>query len=330
MSLTPRLDNLDRNAIINGGFNRWQRAGATVAVNTTTAFAYYADRWQSRHTGTFTGTPNLVRVATPPTTRSIFALQHTFQRNASTAVLEHQQKIESTVAQQLVAFGAGSFSIKVRSTLATGFVRVRLLFPTAADNYASSSEFYNSGLIAVPNAAAWQEVKAENVSIPAGASNGINLLIEYSLPSATDGATQTLMISEVMFNAGEFASNFVPAGGDSIAEIERCQRYYEKTYDLDTVPGTVTFTGAHSFNHPGGVGVEGNYYYRATKRVLATVTFYSPQTGAAGQFRDTTSGVDRATSQLRTGVNNIAFVTSGVPAGAPDIAGQMTFDAEIA
>jgi hypothetical protein len=73
-----------------------------------------------------------------------------------------------------------------------------------------------------------------------------------------------------------------------------CQRYYEKSYNVDIAPGALTNVGVETrfaadtsdFNYP-------NFVYRVTKRVTpSTLTIYSPITGVAGKVRELVPGAD--------------------------------------
>ena len=297
MSITPRIDQIDLNYLINGGFRYWQRAGIASPVNTTTSFAYSAaDRWLHRHTGTFTGTPNVQRTnSTLPTNGfSQFALTHTFRRNAAAATMEHQQRIESIFSRKLVAAGKMSLSLFVNASLTTGSIRVRASFPTAADNHASQTEFYNSGLIAVSSASTWQEITLENIDVNSNCVNGMAIFIEYSLPSGTDGADQTIRLTQVTLNSGRKASNFTPSGGDAFSEEYYCQKYFYKTYPIDTAlnvdqgAGISSWSGASSalsngaFNH--------SLEYGVRMRAIPTVTVYNPRSGTGTARMSNDSG----------------------------------------
>lgn len=266
MSLTPRLDSRDQNFIINGGFDYWQRGGYSSSVNTSTSFAYVADRWMHKHTGTFTGTPNVQRSSTVSSNRVSSSLQHTFRRNASTAELAHQQRIESVLARQLVASGKCSVSFYINSSLSTGSVRVRLKYATASDNHTSQTEFYDSGAIAVATASVWQLVELEDIAVSASNLNGMALFIEYTLPSATDGSDQNIKISEICINKNSASGVFTPAGGDSVVELMLCQRYYER---MNSNNGTI-FIIAQAFNATSGEGVK---WFEVTKRAIPSITF---------------------------------------------------------
>jgi hypothetical protein len=80
-----------------------------------------------------------------------------------------------------------------------------------------------------------------------------------------------------------------PASTDFVAEnpttlMERCQRYYEKSYALTTNPGTITNLGRQAFASNGLVAST-TYVGRAfitTKYAAPTVTIYATSTGNSG------------------------------------------------
>ena len=79
-------------------------------------------------------------------------------------------------------------------------------------------------------------------------------------------------------------------------ELSRCQRYYEKSYDPGTVPGTASVqTGVSLFLLYGAAGaatVGTTIPFSVTKRASPTLTAYSSVTGAAGKARDAATNVD--------------------------------------
>jgi hypothetical protein len=87
------------------------------------------------------------------------------------------------------------------------------------------------------------------------------------------------------------------AGPDEVTpfdiDVQRCRRYYEKTYNYATAPGTVTQVGYVSLYLPGG----GNnatfpFLFTVKKRGTPTLVPYSPATGASGVIRDYGNNVD--------------------------------------
>jgi hypothetical protein len=104
-------------------------------------------------------------------------------------------------------------------------------------------------------------------------------------------------VSLVQLEAGSVATPFEnrPIG----TELALCQRYYEKSYDQSTIPGTITAAGM-SFVFSGGVGGLAQIviptFYKVIKRATPTVVLYSPSTGAVGNMRDFGGPADRAAS----------------------------------
>ena len=75
------------------------------------------------------------------------------------------------------------------------------------------------------------------------------------------------------------------------------QRYYEKSYDYETTPGTVTANGKNKNQWQLTTAQTAAFYdiyqaFRVVKRAAPTITGYSPVTGASGKFRDEVSNAD--------------------------------------
>jgi hypothetical protein len=74
---------------------------------------------------------------------------------------------------------------------------------------------------------------------------------------------------------------------------DECLRYFQKTYDYGTKPGTVTNNGAVA--GPANANADPYLYvpYKKPVAKVPTVTGYNPVTGAAGSVRDIIGAVDR-------------------------------------
>lgn len=89
-------------------------------------------------------------------------------------------------------------------------------------------------------------------------------------------------------------------------ELALCQRYYEKSYDYSTAPGT-----SNTLNQAIGLGIYtntpasynrfGQVYFKVPKVVGPTVTLYAPATGSSTASANATSG---------DGGTNIGYVVS--------------------
>jgi hypothetical protein len=122
---------------------------------------------------------------------------------------------------------------------------------------------------------------------------------QTNLASATSNYWQ---VTGIQLEVGDTATpfEFKPFEQD----LRECQRYYEKSYDFNVNPGTVTDSG-QIFWTPGAIAsgaitavfpVE----YKVPKRIPdCTITYYSPTTGSSGVVRNrknnATSEVDKST-----------------------------------
>jgi hypothetical protein len=351
---TPELDfreNVGKNYIINGNMSISQRNLTFTSIADST---YMMDRFQYLKSGAMVHT--VTRDTDVPTfAEAGYLFQNSLRLNLTTPDTAIAATDYNWITQKIEGYNFANLAQKpftlsfwVKATLpgiycvSFGNIAGDQNIPYEYTiNAANTWEYKTVTVAASPAAGTWNYTSGiglyvrfilaagANFQFPAGTwGSGNRWATANQINGVNTGATD-FRLTGVMVNEGSQALSFRLFGGDFQGEVDACQRYYEKTYDLDTVPGTVTFTGAVSANHPGGVSVEGNYYWRVTKRAVGGVTFYSPQTGATGVFRDTTNGVDRTTTALRVGMNNTAWTTSGVPAGSPDVSGQIIVDVEL-
>ena len=95
----------------------------------------------------------------------------------------------------------------------------------------------------------------------------------------------TFEIAQVQLEPGPVATAFEkrPIG----TELALCQRYFNKSYAVETNPGIVTTSGqlAGSFAASGTGSIHSVVRYPVVMRSTATVTVYNPVTGAPGSAR---------------------------------------------
>jgi len=91
------------------------------------------------------------------------------------------------------------------------------------------------------------------------------------------------------------------------AELARCQRYYEKSYDIGTAVGA-TSGGGGSSEYIVGSGTINNrgwaVPFKTTKRAVPSITCYSPTTGASGKIRDNQGAADITANVNMTSAGN--------------------------
>jgi hypothetical protein len=101
---------------------------------------------------------------------------------------------------------------------------------------------------------------------------------------ATAGAT--FQIAQVMLHEGsEALDSYVYAGGNVITELELCQRYFEKSYNIYNYPGDPASQGQLLYTSSGTASVQVSFPYKTRKRIIPTTTIYNPSTGTAGKMK---------------------------------------------
>ncbi len=98
---------------------------------------------------------------------------------------------------------------------------------------------------------------------------------------------------DVSLTQGSTAPTFVVP--DFEEELNRCKRYWEKSWDYSTAVGTSTLNGCEQIYIYGPAGfVQGGLgaRYKVEKRGQPTIQTWSPTTGVSGKVRDAINGVD--------------------------------------
>lgn len=90
-------------------------------------------------------------------------------------------------------------------------------------------------------------------------------------------------------------------------QLQSCERFYEKSYDLAVYPSAAT--GVGSGNISGATTSASNNYwisvpFRVQKRAVPAVVVYSPATGAANSIYNSTQAVDRPASANHISTKN--------------------------
>ncbi|WP_420432967.1 DUF2793 domain-containing protein [Hyphobacterium sp.] len=150
-----------------------------------------------------------------------------------------------------------------------------------------------------------------------------SLALEFNLQNGE--AAVDIALADIQLEPGDVASPFERL---SHAEnLQRCQRYFAKTYFHDTAPGSTTMTGAlrSATSGPGDTAIF-DWRLPVAMRAAPTVTVYSPQTGAAGVID--AAGTDLAAnvlsgSEVAVAIQSVAH--SGLDLAAAHIAASAEF-----
>jgi hypothetical protein len=113
-----------------------------------------------------------------------------------------------------------------------------------------------------------------------------------------DSTANEWYITGVQLEAGTTASDFEFLPFD--VNLNRCSRYYQKSYSYDTAPGTNTTNGLHTTDGSAGGLTTGYLYgdidFKVAMRAAPTVTLYD-KGGNSGVCARLNSGVSRTDSQ---------------------------------
>lgn len=307
-----------RNKIINGNFDFWQR-GTSTSVN-----SYLADRWQNESVGsTFTSS------------RQSFALGQTSVPNEPTYF---HRTVVSSVA------GSGNYCIvrqPIESVRTFAGKTATLSFWAKADsNKNIAVEFIQTsgsggspvgGSTGATNGqtktfsltSSWQKFTA-TISIPSisgytlGTDGNDHIRIQFwfdagsTFNSRTNSLGQqsgTFDIAQVQLEEGSVATPFEvrPTG----LELSLCQRYYNKSYNVNLNPGTITNSGYFlSFAHNTYTLQQTSIRFPVAMRgSQPTCTLYSAGTGASNKTYDVLGAVDVVTSSTYSG--SLGFEVNG-------------------
>jgi hypothetical protein len=212
------------NAIINGGFDVWQRGTAATAAVVATA-NFLADRWAVIPAG---ADITQQRATVLPTgSRARYSLQLSGAASVTTCAI--RQRIEASnipgITRQVV------FSAKIRNDSAASYTPSLVLgTPTAADNFGTVTTRLEQPL-QVCAAGAWTTVfYSGDISSYPDIDNGLQ--VELVLPSGALTAGNTAYLTEIMIEPGTEVAPFEIWGIDAV--MTACRRYFFRLGGLNS------------------------------------------------------------------------------------------------
>lgn len=332
LDITPTKGAM-KNRIINGGMQIDQRNdGAAV---TPTASAYTIDRWLAAVTqaskltfqqvadapaGMKTSLKVTVASQFSPGAADVFSVSQGIEGNN---IIDLQfgsaGALSITTSFQVKSSITGTFACNVqngsvnRSYVATYSIPVAnvwtpIVLTIAGDQTGTWATDTSAGMYLT-----FDLGSGSNYNTTAGAWNAGNLKRTsgcVSFVNQTAGATWQL--AQVQLEAGSIATSWDVR--DYGRELMMCQRYYEKSYDTATAPGTAaTYAGSVFWTMP----AFGSFTYQGArfavpKRAAPTVTMYAPGTGNSGNVTNMSAG-DQAGTAAYISASGFSLATaSGV------------------
>ena len=305
------------NYVINGGFDFWQRGTTFSSVAGGT---YTADRWVTQPG---MGAQTVTRVTDTPTGYG-YALR--LQRSAVVGCgIVHRIEASNTVRligkTLTVSYWAKTASVGQS-------VRAQLWYPSATDNFATTT--YSQSLSSNVTST-WTKYSFTFTPLASSFSTGLELRIGTT-SSAID--THDVYIADVQLELGTTATAFRRNANSIQGELAACQRYYEKSYDQATAPGTATINGLFTFygTTDGSQNIVTPIRFQVPKRTAShTMTSYN-SVGTSGQADCTRNGYSGSLSTTLYRANeNMFHFYSGVGGvfGAANMSLHWTCSAEL-
>ena len=291
------------NAIINGDFRVAQRGTSFADTN-----GYALDRWYVNRTGSVAGVTASQVLAAFSEPKYSMRVQRA-AGNTSTASAAIYQAIEIKNCAAFAGTNACvSFRIGTGGNLSTTSHLVYGYYHTASDDRGPGGSWSTIGTVAFTLAASSSpELKTAIFAVPSTATQFmVAISIEYA---GTAGADDSVYLSDFQVTPGTVALPFQRR--DVGTELALCQRYYEKTYDVGTVPGTATGTGAiYSGQFAAATSPVISWMMQTTKRTTPSLTTYSVL-GTSGALSDALTS-DQTSLVNATGTKIVqVFITTG-------------------
>jgi hypothetical protein len=209
---------------------------------------------------------------------------------------------------------------------------VTLLINNATGAFAKDNSqglFIGFGLAAKSGGS--RETSTLNQWVPAGTAYVASTANRTDFAS-TVGAT--IKIAQVKLSIGSQVVDFSLAANNLAEELKLCQRYFEKTYDTDVSPGTITTSG--KFNHMNyapmsNVGEFCYCQFKFIKRASPQITIYNPAlSNTTGSLRVGGSNNLCSASSVDQNGFTVNYLSGGVAAVAYSLlTWHFTADAEL-
>lgn len=285
-TLTPRIDKIDKNYLINGNFDFWQRTAANQLLVTANR-AYGADRWMIFPSIASANGAQMIR-ATSSNVGSTYDCNigawATPLAKVGMAQIIEKANMRSLLNKEV------TFSVSAKVNSSTSVIRCEILAWTGTSDavtsftnavpytnwstYTLAASFTSVASITSNITTSYNKVVVSG-TVP---SNANNLICVVSYISGSD----QIYLSQAQLIVGDIADPDFSAAGRTIGgELLLCQRYYEKSYTLEQSPATGDQYGAvRVTSNASALGEATAFQFKVTKRAIPTVALYHPASGA--------------------------------------------------
>lgn len=303
---------IKKNVVMNGDFAIWQR-GTSFAGLSGVSFRYVADRWAFGTTNS--GTWTVSRNGDVPSNNEAFSI------NMECTVGDGTVNAGDNVGITHFIEGYNYKSLYQRFQVLSFWVKSSIIgaYHASLRNAGpgiSDRSYVMPFTINVANTWERKELIVENPISSGGTwnfTNGLGAYLSFvfvcgltfqtptpnqwivgnfvatnaqtNLAGAPAVPTRYIRFAGVQLEEGQIATPFQFVTIDE--ELARCQRYYEKSYDVDVTPGTITNNGVmvevSSGVNPGTAAH--TWHFLVRKRISPTVITFNPLSGTVGTAR---------------------------------------------
>lgn len=148
---------------------------------------------------------------------------------------------------------------------------------------------------------------AASYTVSAAISESMNNLAIFIWAPNQEAQNDDFYLSKIQLTVGSTAASWEVISKSPASDLEECQRFYEKSYDLAVAPGTATNTGTERVIGARTVTVTAPDFtyitsFKVSKRATApTIVVYSPNSGTSAKSFNFSVGGDPAAT---TGENS--------------------------
>jgi len=322
-----------RNVLVNGDFLIWQRGSQFLSLSGTAL--YTADRWIRQPPAGNSNSFEIIRAAFSPGQVEVAGDPIYYLRwNQPSGLNGSGEGRISQRAENVWTLNGRVVTLSWSARAASGTASMT---PRLQQNFGSggSTTVQYDGAAASLTSAWARFSQTFTLASTAGATIGASSFLAAILeaPASFNGEVH---VADVQLEAGSGATTFERI--DPTTQRQLCERYYEKSYPLDTAASAGSgFGGAAvvwAVDGPGGILYSIRQRFRVPKRVAPAVTWYSvaaPNVVDEVTRIDPTTGVQTAvsvsfggtTSETQTGHITVSSFLEGY------LAANWTADAEL-
>lgn len=306
---------LNKNLLINGQKIYSQRLPYSTATPTTSYQYLSLDRWCQKITGSITSPVVSYAVdfpydSTKPSTKFPWCSKYTGITSANSALSE-QQRIEGDFGLELIGDYVSFLGYVTSTSYQTATVNIGSA--TSKDNHSNQITLYTKIFTITTddkaNELKWPKIAQFDSLI----SSGIFVEIVLSNPLNTS-TSSTHRFGGMSLVRGRYTpSETLLAARNQIEELSYCLRYYEKSYDLGVIPGTVSsvgYIGNTAVAGTGGTWVS-TVHFKMLKRITPVMSLWSPWGASANTAdREGTASYPVAASASYVGLSSFRFFAS--------------------